>query len=618
MSSYGKLENFSFESYYNPKNKLALYVYDRSREAFRRAERRRARVKTADDFYKYQKQNIANLMKSFGDVPYDKSLPLNAKVVDSFVYMDVTIEKIIFESRPGVFVTANLYLPNNREGKVPVVLFQSGHAPLGKAHDSYRRASMTIAKEGIAVLSIDPIGQGERCIREVPSPVMEHQFFGNRNWLNGESLTKCFVADAMRAIDYIETRPELDATRIGANGTSGGGTMSALIAAIDDRIKAAAPGTFITDRETYIYADSPQDAEQIWYGTTGDLFDHAELVSCMCPKPYLILVVDSDFFCVEGSERTYAEAKRFYDMVGAGDNLEMTVDASTHLYTPALAEATAKFFAKVFFGEDRQVSVKVPPEAEQLTILEGKSVFTLPGAVTTEEENLKNYENSKRLSPAAAKKLLKKAVFSARTQCDPHVRHIFTTSGDDYDAEMIFWFSQPRMPDYGVLIKGKGADAKSTPITVCLWKDGTNAIDAHAEEISRILASGRSALVIDLVGVGKCTCDRISPAKGSFAYDARVKHNSDLMFLGDSYGALFAYELCKAIDMITTEYSATDIALYAEGTYSIYGDVLKRMDYGVSVEYANRVTAEELMRSNEPDTSAFMDVMFYGVAKLLK
>ena len=618
MSSYGKLENFSLASLYSPRNKLALYVYDRSREAFRRAERRRARVKTADDFYKYQQQNRANLMKALGDIPYDKSLPLNAKVVGSFVYMDVTVEKIIFESRPGVFVTANLYLPNNRDGKVPVVLFQSGHAPLGQAHESYRRVCTTIAGEGIAVFSIDPIGQGERCTLAEPSPVKEHQYFGNRTWLNGESLTKYFVADAMRALDYIESRPELDSTRIGATGSSGGGTMTSLIAALDDRIKAAAPGTFITDRETYLYADSPQDAEQIWYGATADLFDHAELVACMCPKPYMLLVVDSDFFCVEGSERTYAEAKRFYDMLGAGDNLEMTLDASTHLYTPALAEAAAKFFVKAFFGEDRQVSVKLPPEAELLAVLDGKSVFTLEGAVTAEEENLKKYKSTRRLSASAAKKLLEKAVFGPRTECDPHVRHVFKASDADYDAEMIFWFSQPRMPDQGVLITPKGRDAKKTPVTVCLWQDGSNAIDAHAEEISRILASGRSAFVVDLVGVGKCTCDRISPAKGSFAYDARVKHNADLMFLGDSYGALFAYELCKAIDMLSSEYGATDIALYAEGTYSIYGDVLKRMDYGVSVEYANRVTAEELMRSTEPDTSAFMDVMFYGIARLLK
>ena len=116
MSSYGKLEHFSPESVYNPKNKLALHIYDRSKKAFARAERRRARVKTADDFYKYQKKNVASLKKALGDIPYDKSLPLNAMVVDSFVYMDVTIEKIIFESRPGVFVTANLYLPNGREG----------------------------------------------------------------------------------------------------------------------------------------------------------------------------------------------------------------------------------------------------------------------------------------------------------------------------------------------------------------------------------------------------------------------------------------------------------------------------------------------------------------------
>ena len=262
--------------------------------------------------------------------------------------------------------------------------------------------------------------------------------------------------------------------------------------------------------------------------------------------------------------------------------------------------------------------MKTPPEAELFSVLGGKSVFDFPGAVTTWDENLAKYEKSKPLSATEAEKLLKKAVFARRIECEPKVRHIFKSSDTDYDAEMIFWFSQPRMPDYGVLIKGKGADTTNMPVTVCLWKDGTNAIDAHAEVISRILASGRSALVIDLVGVGKCSCDRISSVKGSFAYDARIKHNADLMFLGDSYGALFAYELCKAIDMLSTEYGAADITLYAEGVYSIYGDVLERMSYGIATEYSERVTAEDLIWDKDRATSEFMDVMFYGIAKLLK
>ena len=106
MSSYGKLENFSLASLYSPRNKLALYVYDRSREAFRRAERRRARVKTADDFYKYQQQNRANLRKALGDIPYNKSLPLNARVARLTLHYSISVAYAP-TSRPAISHEAN-------------------------------------------------------------------------------------------------------------------------------------------------------------------------------------------------------------------------------------------------------------------------------------------------------------------------------------------------------------------------------------------------------------------------------------------------------------------------------------------------------------------------------
>ena len=618
MSFFEKLEKFSPQGFYNPASKLAHHVFERSSEAFRRADRRRARVKTADDFYTYRSANVKCILKALGDIPYDKSFPLSAMITGSFIYRDITVERVAFESRPGVFVTGNFYLPNNREGRIPAVLFQSGHSPDGRACEAYSRVCTTIASNGIAVLAIDPIGQGERCFFDTPAPVREHQYFGNRLWLNGESLTKYFVADAMRALDYLETRQEIDPSRIGATGSSGGGTMTAILAAIDDRIKAAAPGTFITDRKIYLYADNPQDAEQIWYGTTAGLFDHAELVSCMCPKPYMILAVDSDFFCIEGSERTYRTVKRFYELFGAGDNLGMTVDASTHAYTAPLAAAAAKFFIKAFLGEDRDVSPVEPPELSLLKVLDSGNVFGIPGAITTEQENLTRYLETKPLSIREAKRRLVKSVLAGRTMSAPMVRRFHNISSDEYDADITLWFSQANMPCYGVLIKKKDEKRENLPVTVCLWKDGTDAIVAHADVITRHLDSERAVLIPDLVGIGKCAPDKINAANGSFAYDARIKHNADLMFLGDSIGAMFAFDLCATVTMLEKTCSATDIAVYTEGAFSIYTDILLKMGYNIGVECSKRVTAEDMMRDNNSTTSEYMDVMFYGIAKLLK
>ena len=154
MSFYEKLASFSPQGFYNPTSKLAHHVYERSADAFRRAERRRARVKTSDDFHTYREANVKSILKALGDIPYDKSLPLSAKCTGSFTYLDMTIERIVFESRPGVFVTGNFYLPKGREGRIPAVLFQSGHSPLGRACEPYSRVCTTIASNGIAVLAV--------------------------------------------------------------------------------------------------------------------------------------------------------------------------------------------------------------------------------------------------------------------------------------------------------------------------------------------------------------------------------------------------------------------------------------------------------------------------------
>ena len=87
-----------------------------------------------------------------------------------------------------------------------------------------------------------------------------------------------------------------------------------------------------------------RDAEQIWYGATKGNFDHYELVSCFCPKPYMILGAKSDFFCREGTEKVYAKSQEFYKLFGAQDNMRIAWDDCTHMYSPKMATAAAEFF----------------------------------------------------------------------------------------------------------------------------------------------------------------------------------------------------------------------------------------------------------------------------------
>ena len=157
--------------------------------------------------------------------------------------------------------------------------------------------------------------------------------------------------DAMRGIDYLISRPEVDAAKIGVTGNSGGGTQASLVMLVDPRVAAAAPATFIMNRETYQRTGQPQDAEQIWPGFTGAALDHEDILLAMAPKPVCVLAVTSDFFPIEGTRRTVTRSRRIWELSGHRAMLDFVEDDSTHAYTPKLARAAARFFAQHLLGK---------------------------------------------------------------------------------------------------------------------------------------------------------------------------------------------------------------------------------------------------------------------------
>ena len=156
MSFFEEAQTYETD-FYGLKNTLLFHITNRSLKAFEKADIRRNRVKTKEDFLKYQQKSKNAFLKSMGKIPYNKTLPLNAKITCTSVYKGVKIENIIFQSRDGVYVTANLYMPENNTGKLPAVLIQCGHSANGRLYPTYRRVALTIAKAGMIALVFDPI-----------------------------------------------------------------------------------------------------------------------------------------------------------------------------------------------------------------------------------------------------------------------------------------------------------------------------------------------------------------------------------------------------------------------------------------------------------------------------
>ena len=154
---------------------------------------------------------------------------LNARTVARIEKQNYIFEKVIYESQPGFYVTAGFYLPKQRQKPAPAVIYCSGHTSLGFRSDTCQRVILNLTARGCIVFAFDPIGQGERLqfiapgdsTSRVGGATTEHSYAGAQSFLIGESIAKHMIWDGIRAIDYLETRPEVDTARIGITGRSG-------------------------------------------------------------------------------------------------------------------------------------------------------------------------------------------------------------------------------------------------------------------------------------------------------------------------------------------------------------------------------------------------------------
>lgn len=266
------------------------------------------------------------------------------------------VEKIIYDSLPGFHVTADVCVPEG-SGPFPAVLLTPGHAPSGKLSD-YSLCG-NLARNGIVGLAYDPMSEGERLqyydpdleASKVGGPTAEHSMASIQTLLIGDHVSRYFVWDAMRGIDYLASRGDVDAGKIGAFGCSGGGTVTAYLAALDNRVKAAATACYITSFQALLNSPTGvQEAEQSIPDFLKDGFDFADWVEMAAPKPYAIVSTTEDMFPFAGARQSYEEAKRIYSLYGAADRLQWITGPGRHgALGPVYPEILA-FFVRYLKG----------------------------------------------------------------------------------------------------------------------------------------------------------------------------------------------------------------------------------------------------------------------------
>lgn len=355
-----------------------------------------AAVRTLEDAERRNQFVRGRILQSLGGLPEYKG-PLNAKIMGRIEADGYVIEKVLYESLPGYFVTANLYRPS-RPGRYPGVLFQAGHTQEGKAEP--QRLAANLALKGFVSLAFDPVGQGEREQTYDPQlkapaagwSVNEHIHLGAQAGLIGEGLARYFLHDAIRSLDYLSSRPEVDPQRLAAAGCSGGGALTTFLGALDSRLKAVIPSCFPVSYRLLFSGANPHSEMTIPSQLALGL-DTADFVELSAPVPWQLHATEGDYFTPPAAKMVYQEARRWYRLYGAEDKVELIIGPGGH-GTPLMSrEAMYRWlirWLKDGQGDWREQPVKTYANHELLVTRTGR-VEDLPGSRKLHQILLETY-----------------------------------------------------------------------------------------------------------------------------------------------------------------------------------------------------------------------------------
>ncbi len=370
-----------------------------------------AGVKTLEDFEVFRTRLLKAYRETLGPMPEEKT-PLHPEITGIIEREKFRIEKIVCQSRPNFYVTANLFVPKNRPAPMPGVLIPCGHTANGKAVETYQSAAQFLALRGYVALCFDPVGQGERLqYLEDPktgeslslAPTSEHMKCGNICLLTGLHLMAIRIWDAIRMLDYLESRAEIDAERLGITGNSGGGTVTLWYTPLEPRIKVAVPvGTV----GTWGGGDSEQNMPNDML--TG--LSHAAMMCLAFPRPYRLIKETRDGVFVNTC-MSFHKAKWLYETLGQGEKMDFVETIREHGYFREMREPMMEWMNRwlgdpqtdwrepeleIFSDEDLQVS----PTGQVLTSYHSDRVTDL--CVRRAEETLPKRRAVRSVAEASA------------------------------------------------------------------------------------------------------------------------------------------------------------------------------------------------------------------------
>jgi len=491
------------------------------------------------------------IIRALGEFP--EKTPLNAKITGTLEHDGLLIDRVLYESRPDFYVTALFYRPQNTVGKLPAVLAMCGHAQEGKLFGPYQTFAQALAKKGFAVLMFDPVAQGERLQFEKISNaefcrnscVYEHNQIGKQLLLFGENMANYMLWDAVRSLDYLCGRPEVDCKRLAVAGNSGGGTLSSYLWAFDDRLTAAAISCYMTTFERNFANELPVDAEQVLPGLAESGIEMADFLIARAPEPVLILGQQNDFFDVRGTLEAYDDVQKFYSLSGKAHQVNLFVGSQGHGLSPENREAIYGFLTGLLLGnvDSAEPEIKLLT-SEMANVTKTGQTADLRNALTLPAMLAKRAGRQTKFDPGLMRRFLNQsfqlpAAFSEKI--DYRVLRPWRR-GEQWVS--LFAVPTGKFAEAFLLLKG---ECYQLPCPVRARLTVAH-LDAEAE-LTALTAGNDPNFVLDVRGIGKSmpgTCDRDLPG-GFFAM-----YGSDYFYA--SAGVMLNHSLLggKVRDVLTS------------------------------------------------------------------
>lgn len=484
--------------------------------------------------------------------------PLDMQLISSIEKGSYSIHTLVFQSLPGVYVPASLYVPKGK-GPFPAILNSHGHWPPGRRSEIVQRTAHMLASNGYVCLCIDAMGSGER------GRGHQHEYHGanlGSALLDlGTPLMGMQLLENSRAIDLLCDLPEVDPERIGATGASGGGNQTMWLAAMDPRVKAAVPVVSVGTFRAYIM-NSNCVCELHPNGLLH--FEEGQLLQAMAPKAIKIITALRDgnaAFNAQQMLKSFRIAKRAYEQQGVAERLDYELFDEPHSFTEEMNRSMISWFDGVFAmqrrGDNHRVSDFQPLDTNALAVLKQGSkragILSIPAFVSREFSRVESQIATSPLDEDAYKKQLQKM---ALIDTADHLFHVQSLEPQQGWNRVILEHAA------GQLIPLLISPPQAVTNAMHVYFPSKGKQEAPLSEIDALRSKGEGVVLVDLYGLGERTsmnADQIDGALPRFHTLSR-----SLLWTGSNMMGIWAAEIGLINNYLQQEYSSYKRLLVAD------------------------------------------------------